>query len=169
MLRTALNIACGLASVHATGCVVGDINHSGILISNNALATLIDCDSFQIQVGGKAFLCKVGVPDFTPPELQGKRLDQFIRTPNHDAFGLAIVLFNLLFMGRHPFAGRFLGRGDIPLEMAIAQYRFAYSARNETQTEPPPNVPLLSDVPQAVAHALKYIGQIGVSREGPRP
>jgi DNA-binding helix-hairpin-helix protein with protein kinase domain len=170
LLRTALNIACGLASVHATGCVVGDINHSGILISNNALATLIDCDSFQIQVGGKAFLCKVGVPDFTPPELQGKRLDQFIRTPNHDAFGLAIVLFNLLFMGRHPFAGRFLGRGDIPLEMAIAQYRFAYSARrNETQTEPPPNVPLLSDVPQAVAHAFEIaFGQIGVSQGRPK-
>ena len=70
LIRTAQNIARAVASVHATGCVIGDINHSGILISENALATLIDCDSFQVQVAGKTFLCKVGVPDFTPPELQ---------------------------------------------------------------------------------------------------
>ena len=170
LIRTALNIARALASVHATSCVVGDINHSGILIAGNALATLIDCDSFQVQVGGKPFLCKVGVPDFTPPELQGKRLDQFLRTPNHDAFGLAIVLFNLLFMGRHPFAGRFLGRGDMPLEKAIAEYRFAYSVRrNKTQTEPPPNAPLLADVPPNVGRAFEIaFGQIGTRQGRPK-
>ena len=98
-------------------------------------------------------------------ELQGKRFDQVLRTHNHDAFGLAVVLFNLLFMGRHPFAGRFLGRGDMPLETAIAQYRFAYSARrSETQTEPPPHVPLLSDVPKEVSDAFELaFGQLGVS------
>jgi DNA-binding helix-hairpin-helix protein with protein kinase domain len=150
--------------------VIGDINHSGILISENALATLIDCDSFQVQVAGKTFLCKVGVPDFTPPELQGKRFDQILRTTNHDAFGLAVVLFNLLFMGRHPFAGRFLGRGDMPLETAIAQYQFAYSARkNETRTEPPPSVPLLADIPQELAAAFEIsFGQLGVSSGRPR-
>jgi DNA-binding helix-hairpin-helix protein with protein kinase domain len=170
LIRTALNIARALASVHATGCVVGDINHSGILIAGNSVATLIDCDSFQVQVGGKAFLCKVGVPDFTPPELQGKRFDQFIRTPNHDAFGLAVVLFNLLFMGRHPFAGRFLGRGDMPLERGIAEYRFAYSARrNETQSEPPPNVPLLADIPPNLAKAFEIaFGQVGTSQSRPK-
>jgi DNA-binding helix-hairpin-helix protein with protein kinase domain len=84
LIRTALNIAKAFSKVHATGCVVGDVNHSGILISDDALATLIDCDSFQVSVGNRMFLCKVGVPDFTPPELQGKRLDQIQRTTNHD-------------------------------------------------------------------------------------
>ena len=152
LIRTALNIATALAKVHATGCVVGDVNHSGILVSDNAMATLIDCDSFQVSVGNKMFLCKVGVPDFTPPELQGKRLDHIQRTQNHDAFGLAVVLFNLLFMGRHPYAGRYLQRGDMPLETAIAQFRFAYSARkNETLMEPPPHVPILSDIPSELS------------------
>jgi DNA-binding helix-hairpin-helix protein with protein kinase domain len=156
LIRTALNIAIALAKVHETGCVIGDINHSGILIANNTIATLIDCDSFQVTVAGQTFLCKVGVPDFTPPELQGIRLDQIARSTNHDAFGLAVVIFNLLFMGRHPFAGRFLGRGDMPLERAIAQYRFAYSARkHETQTEPPPNVPVLADIPPELANAFE--------------
>jgi DNA-binding helix-hairpin-helix protein with protein kinase domain len=118
LIHTALNIATALVNVHHTGCVIGDINHSGILIADNAIAVLIDCDSFQVTVGQNTFICKVGVPDFTPPELQGRRLDQFARTPNHDAFGLAVVIFNLLFMGRHPFAGCFLGRGEMPLETA---------------------------------------------------
>jgi DNA-binding helix-hairpin-helix protein with protein kinase domain len=171
LIRTSVNIARAVASVHSTGCVIGDINHSGILISDNALATLIDCDSFQVSVAGKTFLCKVGVPDFTPPELQGKRLNQFARTTNHDAFGLAIVIFNLLFMGRHPFAGRFLGRGDMPLERAIAQYRFAYSSRKaETQTEPPPpSVPLLADVSQELANAFEIaFGQLGAGNGRPK-
>ena len=169
LIRTSLNIARALANVHATGCVVGDINHSGILISEKAIATLIDCDSFQATVGGRTFLCKVGVPDFTPPELQGKRLDQILRTQNHDAFGLAVVMFNLLFMGRHPFAGRYLGRGDMPLEGAIAQYRFAYSARQaETKMEPPPFVPLPSDIPSELANAFEVaFGQIGSSQRRP--
>jgi DNA-binding helix-hairpin-helix protein with protein kinase domain len=169
LIRTALNIAKALARVHSTSCVVGDVNHSGILIGDNALATLIDCDSFQVSVGNRIFLCKVGVPDFTPPELQGKRLDQIQRTPNHDLFGLAVVLFNLLFMGRHPYAGRYSQRGDMPLETAIAQFRFAYSARkNETQMEPPPHVPLLSDIPSELSDAFEIaFGQIGAKKTRP--
>jgi DNA-binding helix-hairpin-helix protein with protein kinase domain len=166
LIRTGLNIARALASVNATGCVVGDINHSGILVSNDATVTLIDCDSFQASAGGKTFYCKVGVPEFTPPELQGKRFDQTIRTVNHDSFGLAVLLFNLLFMGRHPFAGKYLGSGDMPMETAIAQYRFAYSTRkNETRMEPPPNVPVLMDIPRALGDALEVaFGQIGVTK-----
>src|SRR5258708_4727208 len=137
LLHTSLNISSALAGVHATGCVVGDINHSGILIAPDTKATLIDSDSFQVSAGGKTYLCKVGVPQFTPPELQRQRLDKTIRTANHDAFGLGVLIFNLLFLGRHPFAGRFMGRGDMPMETALAQYRFADSPRRgETRMEP---------------------------------
>jgi DNA-binding helix-hairpin-helix protein with protein kinase domain len=108
LLRTALNIARSLANVHHAGCVVGDINHSGILIAGDATATWIDSDSFQVRAGRWLFPCTVGTPEFTPPELQGKQLDRLTRTANHDAFGLAVIIFNLLFMGRHPFSGRFL-------------------------------------------------------------
>ena len=73
LVLVALNIARALANVNALGCVVGDINHSGILVSRDARATLIDCDSFQVAENGRFFHCKVGVPEFTPPELQGKR------------------------------------------------------------------------------------------------
>ena len=61
------------------------------------------------------------------------------RTANHDAFGLAVLVFHLLFMGRHPFARRFLGKGGMPIERALAECRFAYSAeaRRTAMTAPP--------------------------------
>ncbi|VIO69530.1 hypothetical protein CI1B_27360 [Bradyrhizobium ivorense] len=156
LVRTALNIAKAVAAVHAAGCVIGDLNHSGILVGADATATLIDCDSFQFSREGRTFLCAVGVPDYTPPELQGKSLENIHRTPNHDAFGLSVAIFSLLFLGRHPFSGRYLGRGDMPEERAIAEYRFAYSTeKSRTQTEPPPFAPTLSYIPREMASAFE--------------
>src|ERR1700720_1725774 len=84
LVRTALNISRAVASVHATGCVIGDVNQKGFLVGDDATATLIDCDSFQANINGKLFLCKVAVSDYLPPELNGKRLDQTLRTATHD-------------------------------------------------------------------------------------
>ncbi len=70
IVRVALNIARVFTQVHATGCVVGDINQRGILVSPTATVALIDADSFQMNDGAQRYLCVVGVPEYTPPELQ---------------------------------------------------------------------------------------------------
>jgi DNA-binding helix-hairpin-helix protein with protein kinase domain len=144
IVRVALNIARVFAQVHATGCVVGDINQRGILVSPHATVVIIDADSFQVTSGAQRYLCVVGVPEYTPPELQGKSLKALYRTTNHDAFGLAVCLFQLLCMDRHPFSGRYNGLDEMPIEKAIAEYRFAYSAKNNGMT-PPPGTVRLSD------------------------
>jgi DNA-binding helix-hairpin-helix protein with protein kinase domain len=163
LIRVALNAATAVASVHNTGCIVGDINHSGFLVSDQATIILIDSDSFQVAASGKNFLCQVGTPEYTPPELQSSRFDRVNRTKNHDNFGLAVLLFQLLFMGRHPYSGVFLGKGEMPLERSISEFRFAYSSRrSSTNTSPPPNVPLLSDFPDSIAAAFeKAFGREG--------
>lgn len=146
LLRAAINLASAMASIHPNGCVIGDINHSGILVSNQALVTLIDSDSFQYRSSTATYRCLVGVAEYTPPELQGAQFDKIDRNPNHDNFGLAVLLFQLLFLGRHPFAGRYLGKGDMDIKTAIRDGRFAYSERrSETMMEPPPYVPALTD------------------------
>ena len=134
LVHAACNLARALAVLHAGGNVVGDINHGNVLVSSRGVIKLIDCDSFQIQAGERRYLCEVGVPTHTPPELQGHNLRTVTRTPNHDAFGLAVVIFQLLFLGRHPFSGTFLGRGDMPLERAIRELRFAYGRFAATRT-----------------------------------
>lgn len=145
LIRAAANTARAFGAVHDAGCVIGDVNHGGVLVSQAATVTLIDCDSFQFEVGGNRYLCKVGVETFTAPELQGRSFENVVRTADHDAFGLAVMTFLLLFMGRHPFAGRFLGAGDMPIAKAIGQGRFAYGQRRTAvQMVQPPGTPPLS-------------------------
>jgi DNA-binding helix-hairpin-helix protein with protein kinase domain len=157
LLRATSNIAKEIAKIHSVGCVVGDINHSSVLVSEDATVVLIDSDSFQFSYNGKIYPCKVGVPEFTPPELQGKNLATIVRTENHDYFGLAVLIFYTLMMGRHPFVGRYLGQGDTPsIDRLIADHRFAYSARHRsTLMDPPPNVPTLADLPMSIGDAFE--------------
>lgn len=170
LIRAAANTARAFASVHDTNCIIGDVNHGSVRVSDKATVRLIDCDSFQVSVGGRRFLCEVGVPTFTPPELQGKSFRGVVRSPNHDNFGLAVLIFHLLFMGRHPFAGRFLGAGDMSIERAITEFRFAYgSNRAAAQMEPPPNVPSIAIASQPVALLLERAFSREGLREGVRP
>jgi DNA-binding helix-hairpin-helix protein with protein kinase domain len=147
LIRAAANVARAFGAVHSAGFVIGDVNHGGVLAGQDATVTLIDCDSFQVEVRGRRFLCTVGVETFTPPELQGKSFEKIVRTANHDDFGLAVMIFLLLFMGRHPFSGRFSGPGDMPIGRAIEEGRFAYGQRRAAmQMAQPPGTPSLSVV-----------------------
>ncbi|MBP2513767.1 topoisomerase DNA-binding C4 zinc finger domain-containing protein [Sphingomonas sp. PvP018] len=147
LVRTAVNTARVMERVHAAGAVVGDVNGAGVLVSRRAVVSLIDADSFQC---GTEHLCRVGVPEFTPSELQGRSLTGVTRTVDHDAFGLAVLLFQLLFLGRHPHAGVPKGR-DLPLVEAIAQNCFAYSRIQSVRLVPPRGTLLLSDLPLGLA------------------
>jgi DNA-binding helix-hairpin-helix protein with protein kinase domain len=156
LIRAATNIARAFSAVHGAGAIIGDVNHSSIFVGQDATVRLIDCDSFQILVGGKRYLCEVGVETFTPPELQGRSFKGVVRNENTDNFGLAVMTFLILFMGRHPFAGRFLGRGDMPIARAIQENRFAYGARRSLfQMEKPPGVPDLAIVGSEVSQLFE--------------
>lgn len=152
LIHAARNLASAFEAIHARGHVIGDVNPGNVVVSPQALVKLIDCDSFQISAGGQLFLCDVGVPQFTAPELQGQSFHGLRRTPDHDAFGLALLCFHLLFMGRHPFAGRYRGKGDMPIERAIRECRFAFGRHAITrQMEPPPHTLPFAVLPSAVA------------------
>lgn len=130
--RTARNLAAAVSALHAKGYVIGDVNESNILVTETALVTLVDTDSFQVLdlPHHKVYRCPVGKPEFTPPELQGKAFRDIDRTPEHDLFGLAVVIFQLLMEGTHPFDGVFQGSGDPPpKEKRILEGHFPYGNR----------------------------------------
>jgi DNA-binding helix-hairpin-helix protein with protein kinase domain len=152
LVRVGRNIARAFAKVHDLGLVIGDVNPGSILVLGDGTVRLIDVDSFQVPVpGGRPLLCTVGVPIFLPPELQHASLKSVVRTTNHDAFGLAIMIFQLLMLGRHPYVGRFAG-GEISIERAIAEHRFAFSARAaDRQMQRPQNTVSMEILPSHVA------------------
>ncbi|HNX17267.1 MAG TPA: hypothetical protein PKM50_02945 [Methanoregula sp.] len=153
LVRTAKNLAAAVYIIHKYGYVIGDVNEGNILVTKKACVRLIDCDSFQVQTSDKIYHCEVGVAQFTPPELQKlKDFKMQQRSQNHDNFGLAILIFLLLFMGRHPFSGVYKGPEDMPIERAIAEYRFAFGRNAAIKAmSPPPNSVGLSIVPGEVA------------------
>ena len=141
LIRAASNTARAFSVLHAAGHVIGDVNHGNLVVGQDATVRLIDCDSFQISTGSKTWFCTVGVLTHQPPEMQGMAsYAGFIRTANHDNFGLAVLIFQLLCLARHPYSGRFLGSGDPPsIEDSIKQFRFAYGgdSRNTQMAAPP--------------------------------
>ncbi len=170
ILHASINAARAFATVHDAGQVIGDVNHGNLLISNHATVALIDCDSFEINDGKTVFPCLVGVPTYTPPELQGQSFRGVRRTAQHDAFGLAVLLFHMIFLGRHPFAGIFRqGTADKTVEDAIREYRFAYSPDNRmTEMEPPRSMVGLAHFPADIGQLfVRAFNRDGIS--GRRP
>lgn len=166
-VRAAINLAAAFDEVHRAGCLVGDVNESNALVSTQALVRLIDCDSFQVRAAGRHFLCEVGKPHYTPPELQGRSFRGLTRTENHDRFGLAVLIYQLLFVGRHPYMGVYQGRGDPSFEQLIAEYRFAQGpAAASWGMAPPPHVPTFADIPADLGVLLRRAFERGGEASG---
>jgi DNA-binding helix-hairpin-helix protein with protein kinase domain len=169
LARAARNLAAAFDAVHRHGHVIGDVNQGNVVVSRQATVRLIDCDSFQITHLGRSYPCRVGVPLFTPPELQGKKLDDIVRTPEHDRFGLAVLIFHLLFMGRHPFAGRHPQRA-IPVETALREGLFAFGREGMLAgVEAPPYSLRLRDVTPTVADLFERAFGRDAIAGAPRP
>ncbi|HEX6748414.1 MAG TPA: hypothetical protein VF092_14045 [Longimicrobium sp.] len=136
--RAGRNLAAAFDALHAAGYVVGDVNESNLLVAPaDARVTLVDADSLQVRdTGGGIYRSKVGKAEFTPPELQGVSFGTVDRAPEHDRFGLAVLLFLLLMEGTHPFAVR-LGEADAaPVEERIRRGLFPH-ASGEDEVHPP--------------------------------
>lgn len=131
LIHVARNLATAFYKLHEEELIIGDINEGNILVNAQGMVAFIDCDSFQVKQGSYYYYCEVGVPRYTPPELLAKQnFNKVVRTVNTDSFSLAILIFQLLFLGRHPFAGVNRTKEDFDEEKAIREHQFAYSLYN---------------------------------------
>ena len=142
--RGARNLAAATSAIHARGYVIGDVNESNIFVTETALVALIDTDSFQVYdpSTNDVHRCTVHKEEFTPPELQGADLHKINRCVEHDLFGLAVIVFQLLMEGTHPFAGGgYQCTGNPPtFGVRIASGHFPYG-KNHGPNRPMPNAP----------------------------
>ena len=151
LIAAARNLAVAFENLHAHGVVVGDVNEQNIKVLPDGRLNFIDCDSFQISHNGRVFTSDLGTPIWTPPELQGISMQGLMRTQNHDLFGLAQLIFLLLFAGRYPFAGRPVGNTQLSPDEAIKRHAFAFDPTPPVRLlEPPPGAPPLESLPPAI-------------------
>lgn len=170
--RTARNLVIAARALHERNYVIGDLNESNVLVAETALVTIVDTDSFQVwdAAKGKVYRCRVGKPEFTPPEMQGKTFGQFNRDVPQDLFGLGIILFELLMEGTHPFAGSYTGAGEPPpYEQRIAAGHFPYAAGAKVPILPKATAPPFEMLYPALQHLFVRCFQDGHFRPDARP
>lgn len=139
LVHVARNLATAFHRLHEEGIIAGDINEGNILVNAQGMVAFIDCDSFQVKNGDHYYYCEVGVPRYTPPELLTRRsFGNIARTINTDVFSMAILIFQLLFLGRHPFTGINKTTEEWDEERAIREHQFAWSLLNLNKKLQPP-------------------------------
>ncbi len=114
-------------ALHEQQVMIGDYNLNNILCDpTSEEVTLIDCDSYQLCIAGRHYACPVGSADMTAKEQQNQPFEQIVRTPQSEAFSLAIILFKALMLGRHPYD---IVGGDDPVQN-LCRGHFAYGIGN---------------------------------------
>lgn len=155
LVRAAYNLAVAFDALHSQGIIVGDVNEQNIKVLPDATVRFIDTDSFQIRNGAELYTTDVGTPLWTAPELHGRNLTGVERTPNHDLFGLAQLIFLILFAGRHPFSGVPKTKQHLLPEEAIKLHAFAFAPPEiGVPVGPPPGSPRLEMLPIEIRGAF---------------
>ena len=112
-VRIAHKLSKIVASLHEIGYVIGDFKSINVLVTPKMNPILIDTDSMQVEdmSTGKVFYCTVFTPEYMAPELakaleNQANLENYERDHKEDCFALAVMIFQLLMLGVHPYSGR---------------------------------------------------------------
>lgn len=168
------NLAHAVALVHEAGHVIGDFNIKNVLVTDRALVTLVDCDSFQIKdpIQKRYFPATKGLfPGYSSPEYirSFKTQPVTLRTPEQDNFVLAIFVF-LLLLNYHPFTGGYAsGNHNATDDDLIEQGDWAFGTGGVMR--PHPLLPRLDDIDPGVAALLRKAFEEGhhVAERRPKP
>ena len=103
LLGVSWNLAFMTARLHYDSLVVGDFSSSNVVVDANGFVTFLDCDSiaFTDPVTGEPFPCLMHTTDYSAPERQSGGP----ATRASDDFALAVLVYQLLTAGNHPFGG----------------------------------------------------------------
>src|SRR5262249_10767309 len=92
------------------------------------------------------------------------------RRPEHDAFGLAVLIFQLLMQGVHPFSGRLIGAGEPPgLAERIAAGHWPYAQKRIVPYVPSPLAPPFAIIPPLIRQLMCRCFEEGHGNPAARP
>ena len=163
-----VKIAEAFRWLHAIHVRIGDVNPSNILVSDDGTVMLIDCDSFQIPgpPGHQPYPCVVGSPEYTAPEIDD--FQRQFRSQDSDNFALAVLLYQLLGNGSHPYQGIDASADDAVsnIRERIKGHRFAHQSREGRWRPTPGQVRSWRSMPEPVRNAFRQAFSPGASHIG---
>ena len=138
LVTAARDLCAAVAEIHAAGHVIGDVNEKNVLINSDGTVRIVDIDAIQVYdpKTNETHRCTVGRDEYTPPRLQGQRLNLVDRTTDDDCFGLAVMIFKLTMGGRHPFTSRLSKDDDTAITGLGEKIKNEYFPYNQDDTVP---------------------------------
>ncbi|MBU6951461.1 hypothetical protein [Hahella sp. HN01] len=140
-LSAAKNLAALIAALHRKRHHVIDMKPVNINVYRETFFTaLLDCDGFSIQGAGKRFTAHQYTPDYIAPEAIKGRQGPDQLGEEQDRFALAVILFQLLNQGVHPFQGTPKGGANLPTtnHERIGAGLYAYGLKEHPRIAPSP-------------------------------
>lgn len=103
LLGVSWNLAFMTARLHHEDLVIGDFSSNNVVVNRAGFVTFLDCDSiaFTDPATGEYFPCLMHTADYSAPERQKGGP----ATQQSDDFALAVLIYQLLTGGNHPFGG----------------------------------------------------------------
>jgi len=120
LVNLCIDILDKIKYLHDNSILLGDINAQNILVHSDNRAYFVDTDSYQI--GNHP--CPVGQVLFVAPEIQGKNFNSFLRTKDHEAFAIGVLLFMVMHPGKHPFSYQGGGSPADNIKNGVFSYPF---------------------------------------------
>lgn len=139
LVNISINLLKAYRYLHMKGVLIGDINPLNVLLNMDRgqyQVCLIDTDSFQIN----GYRTEVGTLEYIRPSLLKNNVNfkEYSRTPADEAFAVAVMVFRILMLGKHPFS--YKGGEDVIENMK--EGKFPYKLKDyETDIESVPTGP----------------------------
>jgi DNA-binding helix-hairpin-helix protein with protein kinase domain len=167
LLRAAASLSRLIEDLHAAGYVAGDLKPANLWADDQANIGITDVDSFQFDDGIRIFPCHARTPEYTAPEriiAPGSMPD----APG-DAFVLAVLIYQLLMEGMHPFSGIPAdGTRYVSVDDNIRHGRARLVAPGSVRVAP--GAPPLSALPRQLRQLFhRAFGDDGRHGRAPRP
>lgn len=138
-MALAANLAALLAALHRKRHYVVDLKPLNVrFYRNSLLIAMLDCDGFSVQGKGERFPAGQVTFDYLAAEFHGTGVGPG-EEEQQDCFALAVIVFQLLNSGLHPYAGRPRHPGlpsDLPGRIALHLY--PYGLKGDPQILPSP-------------------------------
>lgn len=105
-LEIAKNLSRVIAYMHLCGHFFIDCKPQNIRVFKRThMVTLIDCDGFSVNGKNQRFPAELLSTDYIAPEVQRRKIPPTKLGEPQDRYALAVILFQLLNYGTHPFQG----------------------------------------------------------------
>ncbi|WP_113879745.1 protein kinase domain-containing protein [Marinobacter nauticus] len=155
-VTAAINLARRVAQLHARGHCIIDLKPANLLVhKQTGDVVVVDCDGFAIQGDQQFIPGHQYTTGYIAPEAWQRGASPEELGQPQDRFALAVIIFQLLNEGLHPYQGVPGDRQHIPSDIQgrIGENLYAYGRQSSGKIKPSP-WSLHRDFPESIATAF---------------